>query len=64
MAFIAVVSFLISTARVGGSIINLRVIQPQDKSASLIILISTISLFALFPSPIVMGALLGQRIAF
>ena len=29
MAFIAIVSLLASTARVGGSIINLRVIQPQ-----------------------------------
>ena len=53
------VSFLGSTARVGGSIINLRVVQPQDKSASLIILISALSLFSLFPSPIVFGALLG-----
>ena len=29
MAFIALVSLLASTARVGGSIINLRVIDPQ-----------------------------------
>ena len=59
MAFIATVSFLGATARVGGSIINLRVVQPEDKSASLIILISALSLFSLFPSPIVFGALLG-----
>ena len=59
MAFISTVSFLGSTARVGGSIINLRVVQPEDKSASLIILISALSLFSLFPSPIVFGALLG-----
>ena len=60
MAFIATVSFLGATARVGGSIINLRVVQPEDKSASLIILISALSLFSLFPSPIVFGALLGM----
>ena len=60
MAFISIVSFLGSTARVGSSIINLRVVQPEDKSASLIILISALSLFALFPSPIVFGALLGE----
>ena len=61
MAFIATVSFLGATARVGGSIINLRVVQPEDKSASLIILISSLSLFSLFPSPIVFGALLGTN---
>ena len=61
MAFISAVSFLGSTARVGGSIINLRVVQPEDKSASLMVLISALSLFALFPSPIVFGALLGTE---
>jgi len=60
MAFISVVSFLGSTARVGGSIVNLRAVQPEDKSASLILLISALSLFSLFPSPIVFGALLDR----
>jgi len=53
-------SFLASTSRVGGTLINLRAVDPQDKSASLVITISFLSLFAFFPSPIIFGALIDN----
>ena len=36
----------------------------QDKSAAITILISALSLFALFPSPLMYGALMGNKIHF
>ena len=60
MVFVGFVSLLASTARVGNSIINLRAVEPRDKSASITILISALSLFALFPSPLIYGALMGK----
>jgi sodium-independent organic anion transporter len=54
----ATMSLLASTGRVGGTLISLRAVQPRDKSASLVILISLLSLFAFFPSPIIYGAML------
>ena len=60
LSLLAIVAFLESTVRVGDSIIVLRVVEPEDKSASLVILMSSLSLLALFPSPIVFGALLGR----
>ena len=59
-SLLAIVAFLESTVRVGDSIIVLRVVQPEDKAASLVVLMSSLSLLALFPSPIVFGALLGR----
>ena len=53
-------SLLASTSRVGGTLISLRAVEPQDKSASLVILISFLSLFAFFPSPIIFGAIIGK----
>lgn len=53
-------SLLASTSRVGGTLISLRAVEPQDKSASLVILISFLSLFAFFPSPIIFGALIDN----
>ena len=60
MVFVGIVSLLSSTSRVGNSIINLRAVEPRDKSASITILISALSLFALFPSPLIYGALMGK----
>jgi len=53
-------SLLASTSRVGGTLISLRAVDPRDKSASLVILISFLSLFAFFPSPIIFGALIDN----
>ena len=53
-------SLFASTGRVGGTLISLRAVEPQDKSASLVILISFLSLFAFFPSPIIFGAIIGK----
>ena len=53
-------SLLGSTGRVGGTIVSLRAVQPRDKSASLVITISLLSLLAFFPSPIIFGALMDN----
>jgi len=53
-------SLIASTSRVGGTLISLRAVEPQDKAASLVILISFLSLFAFFPSPIIFGALIDN----
>eukprot|EP00092_Neocalanus_flemingeri_P008381 GFUD01009037.1.p1 GENE.GFUD01009037.1~~GFUD01009037.1.p1 ORF type:complete len:657 (+),score=126.71 GFUD01009037.1:144-2114(+) len=51
---------LASTGAVGGILISLRAVEPQDKSASLVINISFLSLFAFFPSPIIFGAIMDN----
>jgi len=56
----ATLSLLGSTGRVGGTIISLRAVEPRDKAASLVILVSLLSLFAFFPSPIIYGAMLDS----
>ena len=56
----ATLSLLGSTGRVGGTIISLRAVEPRDKAASLVILVSILSLFAFFPSPIIYGAMLDS----
>ena len=61
-ALFAGISFLASTKTIGGALIILRAVEEQDKAASLIISISMLSLFALFPSPIIFGALIGNKV--
>ena len=56
----ATLSLLGSTGRVGGTIISLRAVEPRDKAASLVILVSLLSLFAFFPSPIIYGVMLDS----
>ena len=53
-------SLMASTGRVGGTIISLRAVQPRDKAASLVILVSLLSLLAFFPSPIIYGAMMDS----
>ena len=60
LAIFATLSLLGSTGRVGGTIISLRAVEPRDKAASLVILVSLLSLFAFFPSPIIYGAMLDS----
>jgi len=60
MGIFFLVGLISSTGRVGSTIVFLRAVEPRDKSASLIIVISMLSLFALLPSPIIFGALLDQ----
>ena len=60
IAIFATLSLLGSTGRVGGTIISLRAVEPRDKPASLVILVSLLSLFAFFPSPIIYGAMLDS----
>ena len=60
MAIFGTLSLLGSTGRVGGTIVSLRAVNPRDKSASLVILISFLSLFAFLPSPIIFGAMMDN----
>ena len=60
LVIFATLSLLGSTGRVGGTIISLRAVEPRDKAASLVILVSLLSLFAFFPSPIIYGAMLDS----
>lgn len=53
-------SLLGSTGRVGSTLISLRSVDPHDKSASLLILVSFFSLFAFLPSPLVVGKILDN----
>lgn len=53
-------SLLGSTGRVGSTLISLRSVDPHDKSASLLILVSAFSLFAFLPSPLVVGKILDN----
>ena len=60
LVIFATLSLLGSTGRVGGTIISLRAVEPRDKAASLVILVSLLSLFAFFPSPIIYGVMLDS----
>jgi len=60
IALFSLMGFLAATGRVGGLLISLRAVEPQDKSASLVIQISLLSLLAFFPSPIIFGAIIDN----
>jgi len=47
-----------STARVGSTLINLRCVDPSDKAASMVIMVSILSLVAFLPAPLIMGAII------
>jgi len=55
------ISILIgSTGRLGNQLISLRAIDPEDKSASMVLLMSALSLFVFFPSPIIFGKIMDR----
>ncbi|XP_065566168.1 solute carrier organic anion transporter family member 74D-like isoform X2 [Artemia franciscana] len=55
-----IMQFVAGTARVGGTIINFRCVQPNDKAFALGLTTFLFSIFAFIPAPIFYGALIDQ----
>ena len=53
-------SLLGSTGRIGNQLLSLRAVDPKDKAASLIIMVSLLSLFVFMPSPIIVANIMGK----
>jgi len=60
LGVLMLVTFLASTGRIGTQIIALRVLDPRDKAAAMVIMVSAISLFAFLPSPIIFGEIMDN----
>jgi len=56
----SIISLLGSSTRVGSVLISLRAVDPADKSASLVIMVSLLSMFGFLPSPLIIGKLLDD----
>ena len=50
-----------STGRVGNQLLSLRAVEPRDKSAGIIIMVSLLSLFVFLPSPIIFANIMGKN---
>ncbi|KAK2704665.1 hypothetical protein QYM36_016896 [Artemia franciscana] len=55
-----ILQFFAGTARVGGTIINFRCVDPKDKAVALGLGTFLLSIFAFIPGPIVYGILIGE----
>jgi len=53
-------SLLGATGRLGGQLVNLRAVEPRDKSASMIIMVALLSLCVFLPSPLVYGRIMDN----
>ena len=53
-------SLLTSTGRIGNQLVSLRAVQPRDKSAGLIIMVSLLSLLVFLPSPIIVANIMDN----
>ena len=53
-------SLLGSTGRIGNQLLSLRAVEPRDKAAGLIIMVSLLSLLVFLPSPIIVASIMGQ----
>ena len=53
-------SLLTSTGRIGNQLVSLRAVEPRDKSAGLIIMVSLLSLFVFLPSPIIVANIMDN----
>eukprot|EP00092_Neocalanus_flemingeri_P019109 GFUD01020699.1.p1 GENE.GFUD01020699.1~~GFUD01020699.1.p1 ORF type:complete len:655 (+),score=122.20 GFUD01020699.1:219-2183(+) len=51
---------LVASSKVGTQLLTLRSVEPEDKSASMILMISVLSLFVLLPSPVIVGSLMDN----
>jgi len=60
IGLLTVMSLLGATGRLGNQILSLRAIDPQDKSASIMIMVSLLSLFVFLPSPVIFGAIMDN----
>ena len=52
-------SLLGSTGRLGNQLISLRAVEPRDKAAGLIIMVSLLSLLVFLPSPLIVASIMG-----
>eukprot|EP00091_Calanus_sinicus_P016459 TRINITY_DN35824_c0_g1_i1.p1 TRINITY_DN35824_c0_g1~~TRINITY_DN35824_c0_g1_i1.p1 ORF type:complete len:134 (-),score=30.00 TRINITY_DN35824_c0_g1_i1:102-503(-) len=53
-------SLLGATGRIGNQLVSLRAVDPADKSASITIMVSALSLFVFLPSPIIFGSIMDN----
>jgi len=60
IGLLTVFSLLGATGRLGNQLVSLRAVDPEDKAASLIIMVSALSLFVFLPSPIIFGAIMDN----
>ena len=60
VGLLSVFSLLGSTGRIGNQLVSLRAVQPRDKSAGLIIMVSLLSLFVFLPSPIIVANIMDN----
>jgi len=60
IGLLTVMSLLGATGRLGNQLVSLRAVDPADKAASIIIMVSALSLFVFLPSPIIFGSIMDN----
>ena len=55
-------SLLGSTGRLGNQLLSLRAVEPRDKAAGLIIMVSLLSLLVFLPSPLIVASIMGRSL--
>ena len=55
-------SLLGSTGRLGNQLLSLRAVEPRDKAAGLIIMVSLLSLLVFLPSPLIVANIMGRSL--
>ena len=48
------------TVQVGNQLLSLRAVEPRDKAAGIIIMVSLLSLLVFLPSPIIVANIMGK----
>jgi len=60
IGLLTVFSLFGATGRLGNQLVSLRAVDPADKAASIIIMVSALSLFVFLPSPIIFGSIMDN----
>merc|ERR1712123_211367 len=60
IGLLSVMSLLGATGRLGNQLVSLRAVDPEDKAASIIIMVSLLSLFVFLPSPVIFGSIMDN----
>ena len=55
-----VTGLLAASSKLGTQLLTFRAVDPRDKSASMVLSISSLSLFVMLPAPIIVGSLVGM----
>ena len=63
IGLLTVMSLLGATGRLGNQLVSLRAVDPADKAASIILMVSALSLFVFLPSPIIFGSIMGENVS-